>query len=165
MPTMSHTTNMRKTKLVEGRRTLAFTSMRQVLSDAQSFGAAGPSQALGNWTAGQIVDHVAILIDYSVEGFPPDANPGWLAKLIGPFFKTMLTEKSMKPGFTLPAKMSALLPKIREWGPALAHLERSIAAFERSSDFKPSPFVGPLTREEWTKLHLRHAELHFSFMK
>ncbi len=153
-----------ETKKVVGRRQLHFESMEELLADASSFGPRGPSRTLGNWSAGAIVDHVAILIGYSVDGFPPETRVPAFVRLIGPLLRRLVTTKPMKPGFVLAPSMSALLPRLTEWPEGLAHLERRVDEFKRATDLHPSPFLGSMTREQWTSLHLRHAELHFSFM-
>lgn len=156
---------MINTRSTAGRRQLAFTKPRDALRDAQTFGEKGPSRTLGNWTAAQIVEHVAITIDFSIDGFPPEMKPSLPMRLLGPLMKRPLLNNRMKPGVKLPKHMQALLPAADvSWGRAVDHLRRSIERFERATTLSASPFFGEMSRDDWTRLHARHAELHFGFM-
>ncbi|MFO0874382.1 MAG: DUF1569 domain-containing protein [Phycisphaerales bacterium] len=156
---------MIQTKAVTGRRELSFDTLRAALRDAESFGAKGPSRTLGNWTAAQIVEHVAITIDFSVDGFPPEMRPGLPLRLLGRLMKKSFVRNRMKPGFTLPRKMQAFLPSPDvSWGRAMDHLRRAIDRFEKAGALSNSPFLGTMSREDWVNLHRHHAEMHFSFM-
>ena len=46
----------------------------------------------------------------------------------------------------------------------LAHIRNAIHRLQTDPKRVPSAFLGTLTKEEWTQLHCRHAELHFSFL-
>ncbi len=46
----------------------------------------------------------------------------------------------------------------------LAALKSAISRWQRSALPPSHPFFGPMSREDWDKLHLRHCELHFSFL-
>ena len=46
---------------------------------------------------------------------------------------------------------------------AVDALERQIDRMKECEKFQPHLFFGELTKDEWIKLTLRHAELHFSF--
>ena len=47
---------------------------------------------------------------------------------------------------------------------ALAHLKQSVQRLKTETDRKPSPILGRLSVDEWNRLHVRHAEMHMSFI-
>jgi len=73
----------------------------------------------------------------------------------------------MKPGFKLPAeaeKMSVPAPG-EDPAAALGRLRRAIVRLQSDQTRWPHPFFGPMPAAEWNRLHLRHAELHLSFVR
>ena len=46
----------------------------------------------------------------------------------------------------------------------LRQLERAVGRLVKETPPHPHPFFGALTREEWIKLQLRHAELHLGYL-
>ena len=61
---------MIKTVNVTDRRDLHFSTMKNLLDDVEQLDEAPSRRATGNWTAAQIVQHVAKLIEFSIDGFP-----------------------------------------------------------------------------------------------
>ncbi len=43
------------------------------------------------------------------------------------------------------------------------NLKTAIQPLHLEPQRMPSPFLGKLTKDEWDRLHMRHAELHLSF--
>jgi hypothetical protein len=150
------------TKKVQGRRTVHYSSMKEVLADAESMYAAN-ARPIGNWTMGQIFAHLARSFDTSIDGSEITFN--WFFRLMGRLMKKNVLRGPMPPGFNLPgeaAKKLAPGPTSAEDG--LTALRRAVARQEQESKRAPSPFLGVLTRDEWTQLHLNHAALHMSFL-
>jgi hypothetical protein len=89
----------------------------------------------------------------------------WFVRLLGPWFKKRMLTRPMCPGFQLPANAAKyLIPEDEcEMHEALRHLHTAVSRCHTTTVREPSPFIGPLTAEEWDQLHLRHAELHLSF--
>jgi len=48
---------------------------------------------------------------------------------------------------------------------ALASLTQAYARLASTPPIRPHPLLGPLTHDEAIQLHLRHAELHLSFLR
>src|SRR5580698_4916486 len=66
----------------EGRRTLRFSSIDDVLADAQRLAEAdraGKVRRLGNWTVGQNLNHLATWVKFSFEGAP--MRVPWIIRL------------------------------------------------------------------------------------
>ena len=93
---------------------------------------------------------------------PP--GPLWMR----PFrlLKSSALRNTMRAGFKIPKSFASMAPDPDvSWDDALAHLRRAIERIDNGERMTAvSPFLGPLTHEEWEKLNCRHAEMHFSFM-
>lgn len=145
------------------RRTLRFATLDEFLQDAEAM-AAGECKTVGNWSYGQILGHLASAMNSSIDGFGFQAS-WFLRKIIAPFLKNSALTKPLKPGIKLPKSADKYLPD-----PSLT-VEDSLAecrkAVERLASETPKakhPFFGAMASEEWMALHLRHAELHMSFV-
>lgn len=145
------------------RRKVAYASLEEIAADAKRLNAADAS-ATGNWSRGQIFEHLARLMDFSLDGFP--FNMPGVFRLIGKYyFKPLILKNGMKPGINLKGNsLKALAPDPLEDQAGLDHLLNSIERLQNESQRHRSPFLGELTREEWDLLHQRHAELHMSFI-
>lgn len=150
------------TSKVTGRRELSFNNLAEIQADAERL-VAGPTKQLGNWTLGTALSHLARTMKMSLDG--AEWKAPFLLRMIAPFFKKGLLRGKMKPGFKLPGYAAAdLMPKspvATEQG--MNELKTQIERLNREPNRAPSPFFGPMTREEWNELHCRHAELHLSF--
>lgn len=145
------------------RRTISYASLQEVVDDATRLVAADASTT-GGWTKGQIFEHLARTMDGSLDGF--SFTFPFPVRVIGKyFFKPRFFKHGMSPGFKLkgPSKQ-ALAPDPLADQEGLEHLKKSVQRLETESQRHVSPVLGEMTREEWNKLHLRHSELHMSFI-
>ncbi|MBI2808015.1 MAG: DUF1569 domain-containing protein [Planctomycetes bacterium] len=150
------------TAKVPGRRSLRFQSLDDILADVDKLNQ-GPLRALGNWSSGQILVHLATVMDWCIDGAPMQAP--WFVRVMGWFMKNRFLRNPMPAGFALPeAAAKYLVPKEKTWDDGLRHFRSSIERMKSSAERKPSPFLGELTRDQWDQLHCRHAELHLSFL-
>ena len=148
---------------VTGRRTLRFECFDDVMAEAERV-TCQPMRSLGNWSVGEILDHLARSVQ---ESFAGSASPApWFARtLIAPFLKRSMLTKGLPAGFQLPPTMSAFQPRpLIAAEAALEDLRAATARLMTESPVKPHAFFGRLTHAEWTNLHLRHAELHLGFL-
>lgn len=150
------------TAKVSGRRQLHFASYDDLLADARRL-ACGPATALGNWSAGQVFQHLAHTMTMSLDGV--DFRAPWFVRLVaGRLLKNRFLNRPMSAGFRLPRRAASLLPPPTETETGLAALQAAIARLQAEPQRRPHPALGPLTRDEWDRLHFRHAELHLSFL-
>jgi hypothetical protein len=155
---------MINTGKVANRRTIKFSSIDEILADADVL-CRGRVRTLGNWTAAQIVQHVADLMHASLDGMDHIRLP-WYMRAGGRLFKRNLINGRMPPGFKSPRQMASLAPRDgAELDAAMERLRSAAARFRTERATTNSPFLGPMTHDDWVKLHCRHAELHFSFMQ
>jgi hypothetical protein len=150
------------TAKVTGRRKLNYTSLDDILADAERLNS-GPVQTLGNWTPGQIYKHLATAFNGSIDGFP-DAFP-WYLRFMAKLFKKRILAGEMPPGFKLPPEFAkAVLPEPTAADVGLAELRAAVARLKQESRRAKHPVFGEITREEWDRIHFMHANLHMSFL-
>jgi hypothetical protein len=150
------------TNKVAGRRQLHFDTIDDILTDVEKLNQ-GKFKALGNWSPGQILKHLEILMTASLDGFK--SRPPWFIRLIGKLVKKKMLTKPMSAGFQLPKNAATeFIPGPIEWDDALGQLRIAIRRLKTESKREPSSFLGVLTRKEWDQMHCRHAELHLSFL-
>lgn len=153
-----------KTARVSGRRKLQFADFSQLLADARQM-AHTPVRTLGNWSAGQILDHLAEAANCPFDGYGSLRAPWYLRYFVVPFIKNNVLTRPMSPGFNLPQKATELLPQ-SDITPQEAYvkLERALARFATEIPRYPHPLLGTLAFQEWVALTLRHSEMHLSFI-
>lgn len=151
---------------VKGRRVLRFETLDAALAEAERLlGAGAQVRTLANMLPAQAVEHLARWVDASVDGIQGLTTPPALLRRLAPLFKNAMLNRGLPAGAKLPQDVQARFVPAPDQapGPALAHYRAAIARFNSARSLAPSMLFGRLSREEWTKLHCRHAELHFSF--
>jgi hypothetical protein len=157
-----------RTAKVQGRRTLHFNSIEDALADVEALqgpARAGTTRCLGNWTFGQILGHLAAWVEYSFDGVPMK-KPPFIIRLIMRPMKRRFLYKPMSAGSNIPGVPGGTLgmdPLSLEVG--LARFHSAFSRLQRETPALPHLIFGPLTRDEWINQHLRHAEVHLSFMR
>jgi hypothetical protein len=145
------------------RREIRYQSFDDFVSDAER-AVREKSRTTGNWSLGQILEHLARANDRLIDGFGFQAP--FPFRIVGPLFKNRILDRGMTPGFNLSKTGSALLvPDETETGAAFEHLRNSVKRLQSETKRSPHPFFGRLTIDESNRLSLRHAELHMSFVK
>ncbi len=87
------------TAKVEGRRQLKFTTLDDILADLEGLNRGKP-RTLGNWSAGQVLAHLATVMDWCLDGAPVTAP--WYVRVFGWFMKNRFLRNPMPAGFALP---------------------------------------------------------------
>lgn len=150
------------TAKVEGRRTLNYASLRDVLDDAEWLGS-GKVKAIGNWSAGQVFRHLARAYNGSIDGLP--GTFPWFIRTMAGLFKKKLIAGAMPPGMKPPSDLAAaVIPEPTSTEEGLAELRAAIARLEHEPHRAKHPVFGELTSVEWNQIHLNHAKLHMSFL-
>lgn len=149
---------------VQGRRTVHYDSMDDLLEDAERL-AKVKTRTLGNWSVGQIYKHLAASLGASIDGFPFNLPTPvqWLMRLT---VKQRFLTKPLKPGFQMPTKVAkTMMPAdgtSTEEG--LAALRAAVERIKNTPTRATNAMFGTLTRAESDQFHLRHAEMHMSFI-
>lgn len=147
------------------RRTVKYASFDDVLADAERLVRA-QAATTGNWSLDQILGHLAIAMERSIDGFGRQAP--WMIRLVGRFLvKPRVLKHGIKPGFKLPpeAERDSVPAPGGDPTATLERLRLAIGRLRSDSTRRPHPFFGPMPAAEWDRLHLLHAELHLSFVK
>jgi hypothetical protein len=156
---------------VRARREIHLRSPTDLLAEVdriQASASVGSVRASGNWTAAQAFQHLAKFIEYSFDGFPfrypwPYCVAVWLMRKVSWRWLLQLT---FRPGFTNPPVAGAVEPDaavtLEHAGQSLRRQVRRILDGERM--VQRSPTGEPISHEQWIECHLRHAELHLSFL-
>jgi hypothetical protein len=151
------------TAKVAGRRTLRFESLDEIVTDVERLAACKELRSLGNWSPGQVLQHLATTMNGSIDGFP-NFVPAPMKLLLRVFMKRRFLTKPMPPGFQLPKKAGTLHPRATKWDAALANFREAMRRLKSETRRSPHPAFGPMTADEWEKIHCRHSELHLSFL-
>ena len=153
---------MKNTKQVTGRRTLRFTSLDEIVTEAEQL-ASGPIQTLGNWSPGQIFEHLARTFTLPLDGIvlPIPFYVRWGARLmLGRFLRN-----GFPAGLALTGKSAAaLVPEAISTEDGLAALQSAVARWKAKTTVPRHSVFGAVTDDQWTQIQLRHAELHLSFL-
>ncbi len=152
------------------RRELRLTSLAELSAELDRIQAAhdaGTLDTSGNWNPGQILEHIAILMECAIDGFPssPPAPVRWILILL--FKKKALKGGAPPAGFKIPKQAAFLVPgEATTFDEGMARLRRVIARVREGGErfTHDSPVFGRLTHDQWETLQCGHASLHLGFM-
>ena len=145
------------------RSKIEYSTLNEFRQDAERI-AQLDYRTVGKWSFGQIMLHLAMAIEGSIDGFP-FRGPWYIRKLAAPLIKNSLLSKPLKPGFRLPKYAENYLPDpdVTTYS-ALSRVQSAVSRIQVEAPQAEHPFLGKLAEEEWMRLHVRHAELHMSFV-
>lgn len=154
---------MKNTKRVTGRRQLHFNSLDDILADAEQL-TSGPIKAAGNWSPGQIFEHLARGYTLPLDGvvLPIPFYVRWGARMmLGIFLRN-----GMPAGIKLDGESAQALVPPDSITPqtGLADLRQGVALWKAKTSVPRHSVFGNISDDQWTQVHLRHAELHMSFL-
>ncbi len=152
------------------RRDVSYGSLDELAADLDRIAAACASGTLahtGNWTPGQVCQHLARFWRCSLDGFPPGRPPApmrWVAILL--FKRKAVTGAPPPPGFKVPAQVTFLHPDSDVTD--AQGIDELRTCIERVRDGErlshPSPLFGRLTHDQWLRIQLGHCSMHLSFL-
>lgn len=152
------------------RRELSFHCtgcLKEELARIEAAQRAGTLRHTGGWTAGENLDHIAKVWEFALDGFPPDARMPLLMRLIARLMKGRMTSgKTLPAGFRIPKGGEYMLPRAGcSFADGMARLRRVVDRLDHGAQMTvASPAFGPMTHDEWMRLHLAHAQLHLGFL-
>src|SRR5438046_239606 len=137
------------TAKVKDRRKLRFESVDDIAAEVERLARCKQVKTLGNWSRGQVVEHLAMTMNNSIDGFPSFV-PAPLRLFLRLFMKRRILTTPMGAGLKLPAKAAEhMIPKPTEWDVALANFRRGIQRLKAETKRSATPAFGPLTNHEW----------------
>jgi hypothetical protein len=156
------------TATTPARRALRFSSLDEVVRDAENLQAKGYDRA-GNWDLAQVCTHLTEWMRFPMDGFPRPPLPVrmalWMMRVtIGKaaLRKTLDSGTMRAGGPTMPVTVS---------GPggdataAVAKLKETAARFQaHTGPIHPSPLFGAMDKDTATRLQLVHCAHHLSFL-
>ena len=149
------------------RRDITFARIDDALADVENIARAadaGRMRCVGTWSAGQILDHLAMWVDYAYDGTP--LHPPLLLRLMLRPMKRRFLYKRMRAGGKIPGVAGGTLAiASASMDDGLAHFRKSFTKLRDEVPTAPHVFFGTLTHDEWINMNLRHAELHLSFIR
>ncbi|MEY5031744.1 MAG: hypothetical protein RL354_775, partial [Planctomycetota bacterium] len=97
------------------RRELSFHCtgcLKEELARVEAAHVAGTLTHTGNWTAGENLDHIALVWEFAFDGPPPSARVPLLMRVIGPLMKRWFTSgKTLPAGFKIPQSAAYMEPR------------------------------------------------------
>jgi hypothetical protein len=157
---------------VRNRRQIHLQSPSDLLAEVdriQASASVGSVRPSGNWTAAQAFAHLAKFIEYSFDGFPfrypwRYRVAVWLIRRVS---WSWLMQLTFRPGFTNPPVVARAVEAdaavtLEHAGESLRRQVRRILAGEKMVQRSPTGEL--MSHEQWIECHLRHAELHLSFL-
>ncbi len=152
---------VRDTKTAK-RREVTYKTLEEIEREVERI-ANEQTTVTGNWSEGQILQHLARTFQMSFEG--ATFKLPLFIRIMAGFMKNKWLKGPMPAGFQLPAD-NPLRPNnrvsreegAREMQQIFARLARGEKMTQRS------PAFGKMTHEDWIRLHLIHCGLHLSFI-
>jgi hypothetical protein len=146
------------TRKVAGRQKLHFDNLDDMLAYAERLVAGGTTQ-LGNWSLGQVLQHLALIQIASIDGYPK-LMPWPIRVLLTLLLKRWFLRNGFPPSGP---NVKTLTPEPIEAAVALANLRAATERVKTETKRAENPGFGMMSLAEWNMLYLRHAELHLSF--
>jgi Protein of unknown function (DUF1569) len=158
-----------ETRFVTGRRAVHLHTADDLAAEIdQIVAAAGTVRPLGNWSLAQVLWHIGKLIEFSYDGFPFRYRraPRWVARLLRLAAWRWLAKLAFRPGFRNPPEAGSLEPDPALAPDVAAAFVRQQIGRIRSGErmTRECSVEGAYSHEQWVYIHLRHAELHLSFL-
>ena len=144
------------------RRALSFSSLDEVMPEVDRL--LEGHTTTGQWSLGQICNHLSTAMRYTVEGFPEQA-PWLLRRTVGPVAKRqVLGSGAMPEGVKLPEKY---LPRPGLDPRAEAEALRASLRYylAHAGPLADHPLFGSMSRDEWDRYHAIHCAHHLSFAR
>ena len=143
------------------RRSVRYESYNDLLADAEAMAIVEVITA-GEWTVGQIFDHLARSFNGSIDGIS-FRLPFPARVLVRLLMKKKFLNQSVPAGFKIAKSAKSQIEPIEvPTTDGLANLRTAIERLKSDSTRTFHPAFGEITKEEWDQFNLRHAEMHMS---
>ncbi|MBN1846085.1 MAG: DUF1569 domain-containing protein [Sedimentisphaerales bacterium] len=143
------------------RRQLHLSSLDDIIAELDRLAGGGYEKA-GQWDLAQVCDHLAYFVRGSLEGFA-DKVPWFVRVFVGRrLLHKLLQGEPIPEGIAIPDKL--VPPPGGDAAAAVQGLKDLLERLKVQPQLHPSPFFGTLTRDQWLKLHILHANHHLSFL-
>ncbi|MGY8770882.1 MAG: DUF1569 domain-containing protein [Pirellulales bacterium] len=153
------------TKKVANRRKVRYESYDDLLADVDQL-ASNDLEVLGNWSLAQNLKHLAGAFNGSIDGLDFKA-PFFIGIMARLFMKGKFLNDAIPSGFSVPENLRGDLTAEDSYSleEGLAIFKAAVARVQTESIRTKHPVLGNISREEYDKFNLRHAEMHLSFLQ
>lgn len=150
------------------RRKLRFDHLEEAVQDAENLLQQGYEQA-GNWDLSQCCHHLAVLMEYPIDGFPAMPFPlNIVGRVLKHTFARGMLQKVLDSGVWpegTPTDKRTVPNSGGNDAEAVEHLRQATTQLiNHTGPFQPSPLFGDLDKETLLKLHRIHTAHHLSFL-
>lgn len=149
-------------------RDLRFASLDELdaeLARIEAAHRAGTLETTGNWSAAQILRHLADFWRLSFDGFGFKAP--WILRVIVKPFKSKLLRSKPPRGIRNRGAIRIVEPPAQaDFAECIASLRKQIARTRAGEKMTcPSPLFGKVSHEQWLAMHLNHSAMHLGFTR
>lgn len=144
------------------RRTLRFHTYDDVRAEIDRLLASGYTRS-GKWSLGQMADHLAKVMEMSLDGYPMMMPffVRWVIRWIA--WKKVMGHVQMSRSVQAPKWL--MPPDAVEDQAGVARLTAALARLNANTGpMHPSPVFGKMSNDEWREVHLWHSEHHLSYL-
>jgi hypothetical protein len=151
-------------KSVSDRRKVHYDSLRDLVADVERL-AAGHVRTIGNRSFGQILGHLTLVMNNSIDGKSSALGIPWHIRIAARLLRKQILARGLRPGFNLPEREDARMwPAADQLSDAVEGLRKAVHRLETETKRNAHPAFGAMNVDEWNQFHLRHSELHMSFV-
>ena len=148
-------------------RAIRFSTLDEMVAEADRLVEAergGRLRQWGNWSLGKALGHVAGWMEFALDGYPPEARPPWMVKVLLKGKKQKFVRGPMPRGVKIPGmKDGTLCVDELSATDGAARLRRAAERLKATAPTTLNPIFGPMTHQEWIAVNLNHAALHMGY--
>jgi hypothetical protein len=149
---------------VTNRRRVRYETLQDLIADAERL-SARPVHTLGNKSFEQILRHLSLVMNVSIDGSAKPLPMPLYIRVLGRLLKKKILARGLRPGVRLPSDADASVwPAGRDAAVELEDLRRAVHRLGVETKRGSHPAFGKMDVAEWNLFHLRHSELHMSFV-
>jgi hypothetical protein len=150
-------------KKVANRRPVRYNTLDEFVRDAERL-AQVDVRTLGNRSYTQILGHLAFAMNGSIDGSV--LRIPWHLRTVARLLRKRILSRGLTPGFQLSRDndAKAWVEAPLEIEKALEGVRKAVGRLQSETKRSPHPALGALSTDEWNTFHLRHSELHMSFV-
>jgi hypothetical protein len=150
---------------VTDRRKLRYSTLQDLVSDADRL-ATGQVRSLGNRSFEEILGHLILVMNGSIDGSDKPLRFPWYVRIRARLLRKVIFNRGLPAGHNLPPEAdSKMWPRLGDRRQAIEDLRKAVRRLETETKRGSHPAFGKLTVAEWNQFHLRHSELHMSFVQ
>ncbi len=145
-------------------RELHFTDLRSAVQEAERLLTSGYTQ-MGNWSLGQICQHLRVVQDGSIDGYPWYFAP---FAFLRPLVRRILLPRVLQGDSPRGIRTAPIYVPGNDLDDSaeVASFAESVERFlSHAGTFHPHPGFGRLDRETLEKVHAGHAAHHLRFLR